>query len=77
MRKTLLFCIVLLMETFAVSAVTSCQTTNASNDLDGDGVEEKDDICPDTPKDVKVDSKGCPLDEDVDGVPDFQDTNPS
>ena len=75
-RKTVLFYILLLMEVFAVSAVTSCQSTNISNDLDGDGVVEKDDICPDTPKDVKVDDKGCPKDEDEDGVPDYQDTNP-
>lgn len=66
----------LLMEIFAVSAVTSCQATKASNDLDGDGVVEKDDICPDTPMDVKVDDKGCPIDEDGDNVPDYQDTKP-
>lgn len=75
-RKTMLFCILLLMEVFAVSAVTSCQATKASNDLDSDGVVEEDDICPDTPRDVKVDDKGCPIDEDGDGVPDYQDTNP-
>ncbi|GAA4438971.1 hypothetical protein GCM10023188_34800 [Pontibacter saemangeumensis] len=74
-RKTVCFYILLLLEVCAVSPLTSCQGTKASNDLDGDGVVEKDDICPDTPRDVKVDNKGCPKDEDVDGVPDFQDTN--
>ncbi len=42
-------------------------------DMDGDGVPDKDDACPGTPKGVKVDSKGCPLDEDDDGVPDYLD----
>ena len=42
-------------------------------DLDGDKVNDDDDICPGTPKGVKVDSKGCPLDEDNDGVPDYLD----
>ncbi len=42
-------------------------------DADGDGVADIDDKCPDTPKGVKVDAKGCPLDQDNDGVPDYLD----
>jgi len=45
-------------------------------DADGDGVADKDDKCPDTPKGVKVDAKGCPLDSDNDGVPDYLDKCP-
>ncbi|WP_111655987.1 OmpA family protein [Isoalcanivorax indicus] len=32
--------------------------------------------CPDTPADVPVDSRGCPLDSDGDGVPDYLDRCP-
>jgi len=42
-------------------------------DADGDGVADKDDKCPDTPKSVKVDAFGCPLDTDKDGVLDGSD----
>jgi hypothetical protein len=72
MKTALLY--ILLM--FEVLAVASCRTTESSNDLDGDGVTENDDICPDTPRDVKVDENGCPVDEDGDGVPDYQDPAP-
>jgi outer membrane protein OmpA-like peptidoglycan-associated protein len=41
-------------------------------DTDGDGVADKDDKCPDTPKGWKVDATGCPLDQDKDGVPDAE-----
>ncbi len=37
-------------------------------DTDGDGVPDKKDKCPDTPKGAKVDANGCPLDSDGDGV---------
>ena len=37
-------------------------------DTDGDGVPDKKDKCPDTPKGAKVDATGCPLDSDGDGV---------
>ena len=39
-------------------------------DDDGDGVPNHLDKCPDTPKNVKVDAVGCPIDSDGDGVPD-------
>jgi outer membrane protein OmpA-like peptidoglycan-associated protein len=45
-------------------------------DADGDGVADKDDKCPDTPKGVKVDVNGCPLDQDKDGVIDSLDKSP-
>ena len=45
-------------------------------DSDGDGVYDKFDQCPGTPKGVKVDAKGCPLDTDGDGVYDIRDKCP-
>ncbi|NDP21025.1 MAG: OmpA family protein [Paludibacter sp.] len=39
-------------------------------DTDKDGVVDRKDKCPDTPLEVKVDKKGCPIDSDGDGVPD-------
>ena len=34
-------------------------------------------MCHGTPKGVKVDEKGCPLDSDGDGVPDYLDKEPN
>jgi len=45
-------------------------------DSDGDGVCDRDDNCPNTPKGVQVDQFGCPLDTDGDGVPDYLDQCP-
>ena len=45
-------------------------------DSDKDGVQDKKDVCPGTPKGVKVDKKGCPIDTDKDGVPDYLDKCP-
>jgi len=45
-------------------------------DSDGDGVLDKFDRCPDTPKGVTVDANGCPLDTDGDGVYDYMDKCP-
>ena len=42
-------------------------------DRDKDGVWDKLDLCPNTPRSVVVDEHGCPLDEDHDGVPDYLD----
>jgi len=47
-----------------------------SKDTDKDGVPDKIDKCPDTPKGVAVDALGCPLDSDNDGVPDYLDKCP-
>ncbi len=43
------------------------------DDEDGDFVLDVSDRCPGTPYGVEVDSLGCPLDGDEDGVPDFRD----
>jgi len=42
-------------------------------DSDGDKVADSYDLCPDTPKGVRVDKDGCPIDSDHDGVPDYLD----
>lgn len=47
-----------------------------SKDSDGDGVSDEDDACPDTPRGVEVDARGCPVDSDGDGVADYQDNCP-
>ena len=47
------------------------------HDSDGDGVPDSKDMCPNTPKGIKVDESGCPLDSDHDGVPDYLDKCPN
>ena len=42
-------------------------------DSDGDGVNDNNDRCPGTPKNVRVDANGCAIDSDGDGVADYQD----
>ncbi len=49
----------------------------SKNDLDGDGVKNKYDKCPNTPSGVKVDETGCPMDADKDGVADYLDKCPN
>ena len=44
-----------------------------AEDEDGDLVPDIDDICHQTPKGVKVDKYGCPIDTDNDGIPDYID----
>ena len=46
-------------------------------DSDGDGVPNNMDLCPATPKGVKVDKDGCALDSDGDLVPDYLDQCPN
>ena len=46
-------------------------------DSDGDGVTDNLDLCPNTPKGVKVDRVGCPIDLDGDGVLDTLDKCPN
>lgn len=48
-----------------------------TKDSDNDGVSDDDDLCPDTPPNVKVDEYGCPIDTDKDGVPDYLDKCPN
>lgn len=47
--------------------------TNKKRDSDKDGVLDHWDMCPGTPKGVRVDTLGCPIDSDGDGVPDYMD----
>ncbi len=44
-----------------------------NEDSDGDNIIDFDDLCPYTPKNVKVDENGCPIDTDLDGIPDYID----
>ncbi len=46
-------------------------------DEDGDGVDDFNDECPGTPKGVKINYTGCPVDTDKDGVPDYIDKEPN
>jgi len=48
-----------------------------TKDADKDGVKDADDACPDTPLDVEVDARGCPVDSDGDGVADYLDECPN
>lgn len=50
--------------------------TNKKKDHDKDGVRDEWDMCPNTPKNVRVDALGCPIDSDGDGVPDYLDNCP-
>ena len=45
-------------------------------DSDGDGVVDEADHCPNTPRGIAVDARGCPPDSDGDGVPDYLDRCP-
>ncbi|MCI5056288.1 MAG: hypothetical protein MRY83_09275 [Flavobacteriales bacterium] len=45
-------------------------------DEDLDGVIDFIDECQGTPEGVEVDQKGCPIDTDKDGIPDYMDLNP-
>jgi len=44
-----------------------------NGDEDGDGVKDFDDLCHGTPAGAKVDTHGCPIDEDKDLTPDYKD----
>lgn len=57
--------------------VAGVRTLKGCPDTDGDGVADKDDKCADTPKGIKVDASGCPLDQDKDGVADSEDNCPT
>ena len=48
-----------------------------NGDEDKDGVKDKDDKCPDTPRGAQVDASGCPVDSDGDHVPDGIDQCPN
>lgn len=46
-------------------------------DSDADGIKDAKDKCAGTPKGVKTDSDGCPIDTDKDGIADYQDKEPN
>jgi outer membrane protein OmpA-like peptidoglycan-associated protein len=48
-----------------------------ARDTDGDGVPDRKDTCPDTPKGARVNAEGCPGDADGDGVLDGLDSCPA
>ncbi|OFY69429.1 MAG: hypothetical protein A3G23_00730 [Bacteroidetes bacterium RIFCSPLOWO2_12_FULL_37_12] len=52
-------------------------TSKDKMDDDKDGIINFYDKCSETPADVLVDAKGCPLDNDGDGVPDYLDKEPN
>jgi len=60
----------------AVAGAVLCRGEAAVSDLDGDGVLDYMDVCPNTPQGAPVDKKGCPLDSDGDGIPDYRDQCP-
>jgi outer membrane protein OmpA-like peptidoglycan-associated protein len=51
-------------------------TIGNKKDSDRDGVADKFDLCPATPRKIAVDGNGCPVDADGDGVPDYLDQCP-
>lgn len=51
--------------------------TNKKRDSDKDGIRDDFDMCPRTPRNVRVDAFGCPIDTDGDGVPDYIDECPN
>jgi len=65
-----------LYDRFLVHSLGLTVALGKTKDEDGDGVSDKKDKCPGTPKGVAVDPTGCPLDKDGDGVPDYQDKCP-
>lgn len=44
-----------------------------TEDFDQDGVIDLIDNCPNTPRGIQVDTLGCPIDSDQDGIPDYKD----
>lgn len=46
---------------FGIGALTGAAYCWVHGDADGDGVVNKEDKCPDTPKGTQVDERGCPL----------------
>lgn len=56
--------------------MSQCDDVMPVKDADGDGVGDDNDKCPGTPRGVKVNASGCPLDSDADGVLDSADRCP-
>jgi outer membrane protein OmpA-like peptidoglycan-associated protein len=64
-------------DAFVFTSIGMNVNIGKAKDTDGDGVADRKDTCPDTPADVKVDEKGCPIDTDKDGIADHLDTCPA
>jgi len=62
---------------FAEHSIGLIFSFGSPKDADGDGVSDKLDKCPNTPKGVEVDAFGCPIDTDGDGVADYLDKCPN
>jgi OOP family OmpA-OmpF porin len=60
-----------------VAGALLCREEAVVSDMDGDGVPDDIDKCPNTPRGVVVDEKGCPKDSDGDGVLDYMDVCPN
>ncbi len=61
---------------FSLGAEYAFGGWDATRDSDLDGVVDRRDRCPDTPRGARVDVFGCPVDSDRDGVPDGLDHCP-
>ncbi|MGE5176763.1 MAG: thrombospondin type 3 repeat-containing protein [Hyphomicrobiales bacterium] len=59
---------------FEITGAVTAFWFGRPRDSDEDGVPDKNDKCPDTPRGAVVDATGCPLDSDGDGVYDGLDT---
>ena len=60
----------------AAGGLSTSAFGGGSKDTDNDGVNDKNDRCPDTPLGCRVDADGCPIDSDKDGVCDGIDQCP-
>ena len=63
-------------DSFLYNSIGLHYNFSMGKDTDGDGVKDKNDKCPNTPKNVKVDANGCAIDTDKDGIADYLDTCP-
>lgn len=63
-------------ESFVEQSLGVIFSFGSPKDADKDGVPDKLDKCPNTPKGVAVDALGCPIDTDGDGVADYLDKCP-
>lgn len=61
---------------FMIHTVGLVFVLGKAKDTDGDGVNDRRDLCANTPSGVEVDLMGCPKDADKDGIPDYQDKCP-
>ena len=62
---------------FAEHSIGLIFSFGGKKDSDGDGVPDRLDKCPNTPKGTTVDKNGCPIDTDGDGVADYLDKCPA